>query len=453
MVDIYGLGQNWEIPPVLKTNLAESGFVTRDRLVINALDYGVKGDGTTDDTAALNAVAAYAYGKKARLLIPAGTYKTTGTVTFPWDLDADQAEIRYTGTGTAVIIGSEAGVVTARRSFRAPRVVKTGRVTGWDAGSVGLLLRNLNTCEVYVPFVQDFERNLVCHGEGTGFAYTTIRLGALWEGRGNLDLTCNSTGYVNQNTFIGGRLQKVAWKGAVPDDPEAFQVRMVSTDDQMLGPNNNTFLGVSLESVNVQLYSVQISGSHNHFLNCRWEYGPHNILYKSGARLNLISGGYGAENNVEIFENGSRGGEFHNMEGTYSASSGITSAQVIPNNVYTPVTTWRAATSRGVAQNIEAGSLTPRPGRWLIGATVSFAPNTVGRRVARIKAGTWVLDVCEIPAPSASGQRVTLKMAVPWRSNGTTPVTVEVFQTSGADLALETSGGYCNFWMEYQGSC
>ncbi|MEX5308885.1 glycosyl hydrolase family 28-related protein [Kocuria sp. CPCC 205297] len=436
---------------VTPANLVERGVVTRDRLVINALDYGVKGDGVADDTAALNTVAAYAYAKKARLLIPAGTYKTTGTVTFPWDLDADQAEIRYTGTGTAVIIGSDPGGVTARRAFRAPRVVKANRVTGWDSGSVGLLLRNLNTCEVYVPFVQDFERNLVCHGEGAGFAYTTVRLGALWEGRGNLDLTCNSTGYVNQNLFLGGRLQKAAQKGATADDPEAFQVRMVSTDDQLLGPNNNTFVGTSFESVNVQLHSVQLSGTYNQFLNCRWEYGPHRVLYKSGAKWNKISGGYNSWNIEEVFEGGALGGELEDVEGAYSSSSGVTTGQAIPSGAWTTVTAWRTPTGRRAPFNPETGTWRPRSGRWLIGGVISFVPGFTGRRGARIMVGGTVADLCELPAPTSSGQRVSLTLSTPIRLDGTQAVSVEAYQTSGADLALETSAGYCKVWMEYLG--
>ena len=42
---------------------------------LNVLDYGAKGDGTTDDTAAIEAAIAAATTAKTTLVFPAGTYK------------------------------------------------------------------------------------------------------------------------------------------------------------------------------------------------------------------------------------------------------------------------------------------------------------------------------------------------------------------------------------------
>ena len=49
--------------------------------VVNVKDFGAKGDGTTDDTIAINAAYDDAYGKSARVFFPAGTYKTTDNIT------------------------------------------------------------------------------------------------------------------------------------------------------------------------------------------------------------------------------------------------------------------------------------------------------------------------------------------------------------------------------------
>lgn len=50
---------------------------------VNILDYGAKGDGSTDDTAAIQAALAAVIANKAGIMyVPAGTYKITSTITF-----------------------------------------------------------------------------------------------------------------------------------------------------------------------------------------------------------------------------------------------------------------------------------------------------------------------------------------------------------------------------------
>jgi hypothetical protein len=57
-----------------------AGLVTKDKLSVNVLDYGAKGDGTTDDTAAINAAIAAAFTKKADLYLPPRTYKVSSAL-------------------------------------------------------------------------------------------------------------------------------------------------------------------------------------------------------------------------------------------------------------------------------------------------------------------------------------------------------------------------------------
>lgn len=68
----------------------------------NALDYGVVGDGTTNDTVALQAAINGAIAAKKPLYIPAGTYKTTATLTIlnPYGQGFD---LYGAGDGTTII--------------------------------------------------------------------------------------------------------------------------------------------------------------------------------------------------------------------------------------------------------------------------------------------------------------------------------------------------------------
>ncbi len=82
--------------------------VVRGRLVDvggqvhNVKAYGAKGDGVTDDTAAIQATvnAAYAANPGASVLIPPGTYVVAGTVTFPSFAPALVGFGGYPGTGS-----------------------------------------------------------------------------------------------------------------------------------------------------------------------------------------------------------------------------------------------------------------------------------------------------------------------------------------------------------------
>lgn len=51
--------------------------------IISAKDFGAKGDGTTDDTAAVQAFVTYLAGNARRGVVPAGTYKLTKTIHVP----------------------------------------------------------------------------------------------------------------------------------------------------------------------------------------------------------------------------------------------------------------------------------------------------------------------------------------------------------------------------------
>ena len=282
-------------------------FVGKGDLFTSATDapYNADPTGVVDATAALNAAsaAATAKGPNARLFIPAGNYKTTGTVTVACELDATQATINYYGTGTALVIGSESApnIVTARQVYRAPRVINKNRgTTGWDGTSVGIRTVNLNTCELFVPFVQDFEKGLVMYGYTGGNAYNTVTLGALWENHKNLVLDTDTAGYTNQNMFLGGRLQHSLTKGATVDDVNAAQIYMATSFGG--GPNNNTFINTSFEGDNVAYYRIDLSGKYNHFYNCRFEAPggvPPRVRYRSTAQWNKIDGGYNIQSLVE----------------------------------------------------------------------------------------------------------------------------------------------------------
>lgn len=442
--------------PASLTSIELAGkYVSKGSLVVNVKDYGAVGNGTTDDTAAIIAAEAAANTAGATLFMPPGTYKTTGKITFRVATDASNATIKYYGAGTALVVGNDTatGLVTYRKKFKLPSVILGDNTVPWDGTSTGVILLNLNTCDVYVPWVGDFENGLKCYGQGTGFAYNTVFLGHLGQNHKNLILTQDETGWANQNTFVGGKIVMNNARGAVKDDVNASQISLVKGSTTVSGPNNNTFVGVSLEGENWAKYRVTFDGARfNTFLNCRWEVmvdANSLVRYLNGSADNRIIGGYDSAKINEEFDATSPGGTILDGQGGYLQATIPTGSQLIPNNVYTTVTAWSSISSRRIAYNATTGVFTPRPGRWRITATIAFAPNATGRRRCNAYTSNGItIDFAECPG---NAQRTTMKLNGVFKFSGTETFVIQVDQNSGADLLLEGSANYVTLKAELLG--
>ena len=443
------------------SSLTTAALDRRYRRGYSVKEFGAAGNGTTDDTAAIQAAADAAFRDGATLHFPAGNYRTTSTVRVRCGLDGEAGKLLYYGTGTALVIGSDVkGTVTFREMFTLPHVRYMNRPTGstaWDAGTLGVRAVNLNGCTVTVPFVQDFEQGLVLDGNGGGMAYNTVHLGSLWENRQNLVFTCTTDGYVNQNLVIGGRLQLSKTRNQVTRDPGAVQVKMVAENPEG-GPNNNTFIGTSLESGGVPEFFLDMAGSYNYFINCRWE-SPGTVpyvRYRASAERNTIDSGYGVHRIVEQFDGNRVAGELRDTQGAYTRAT-LASSQAIPSGSSVPITAWGNQVGRRITQDTSTGRWRPRPGRWMIRASVQFIPATGGRRLAMLRTqpvggGISTRTSGEVsPGTSTEAVRATINVQTIYRFDGQTDVWVEAQQTSGNDLGLEPGVGICTFEAEYLG--
>ena len=423
----------------------------RDRL-FNVLDFGAKGDGLADDTAAIIAAeaAAHASNADAVVMLPAGTYRTSATVRFRTGVEGARATLAYYGSGTAVVVGDDStpGAVTSRRRFFLPKV-RYAQGGGWDGTSVGVKAVNLNTCDVYIPWVQEFETGLLCLGVASGFAYNTITLGWIGQNRRNVVLTQDPTGWCNQNTFIGGRLTHGDASGAVNGDPGAMMLGLLHGSATVGGPNNNTFVGTSMEGGNWSQYRIHLENARwNTFVNCRYECLSGStefpVLYADASASNRILGGFDSWRIVETFSGtGTTGGVIYDDTGSYAGATAP--AQVFANDASAAVK-WNAPTSRRVDYNASTGEFTPRPGRWLISATVTFQPNATGRRRLLLVAGGSVRRIVEAPGSAIRSSLVINEVV---SVNGAQTFRLDAHQTSGGDLALESSPGYSVLSAQY----
>jgi hypothetical protein len=275
---------------------------------------------TLDDYTALQDAADTAASTGQRL-VAAGAINTNSTLTVDSDCDLSQLVYNYTGTGTAVVVG-DTTTASMLRTVELPKVVNAGKSgTGWAAGTVGVKAVNLNACKnVEVPHIQDFETGLLVYGQGTGVAYCNFVLGNLQNNKRNMVLDHDTAGWVNQNTFTGGRYWHLSAEGSNVTGARHLLITNTATNQI----NNNLFLGPSLEG-NTPEYHADIAGTFNTLISARWEATTPKVRWQDNAARNQILYGYAAYNIVETFGTGTVGNTIFDGQTTRINNSGGTS--------------------------------------------------------------------------------------------------------------------------------
>lgn len=294
--------------------------------VVNVKDFGAVGDGTTDDTAALNMALSYAK-KRQKYCIAQGTFFVSGTVAIDCSCDFSDAEFTAHGAKVSPVLTvgqAETTHSTMRRGLkmRLPKVVNLDRKgTTFDGieSSIGVQVLNLFNAEVHVSEIKDFYRGLYLSANQTGNAWNTYYLSSLSENRYNLDIFPTGSGWVNQNVFIGGRFlsdsqDKTAKCTGVRLSKEAVGSRW--------GANGNVFVGCDFSGRNVDYAIDNLGACYNSFFGCRFEDGV-KIRFKTETAdgfiaYNTIVGGLGTET-LQVEIDSTAGGTIRNNDISSSA--------------------------------------------------------------------------------------------------------------------------------------
>lgn len=189
----------------------------------------------------------------------------------------------------------------AGRRFALPNVINLDP-DRWNDHGTGITVRNLRQAHVEVGHVRNFYNGLLLYGaNGAGTVYNSFFISHLENNQHNLRLvawgenSAETSGWVNQNNFFGGRYSH--WSGPI-EEPYCHHVFLDNQGSVHSGPNTNTWYGASFEG-NVPEYNVRIRGSYNVFVNCRWETSGGGRVFLSNTadtHRNRIIQGYGAHN-------------------------------------------------------------------------------------------------------------------------------------------------------------
>lgn len=242
--------------------------------LIDVMQYGAKGNGSTDDYAAI--VKALAACKAGYVLYfpPSSGYAVSQPIVVSTAVHVQMdSPIIYTGSSdvTALTVG------IANTDFEMLNLklnVVRGTLSSWKSESnIGIKLLNLNTCQVNVVQTRGFTIGLQCIGtSNNGFAYNQVVLGNILNNKISIDLTNATNGWCNENLFLSGQIAN--WSDVYPTQNK-IGVRITSQDKIYTNNNNNFFIKASFEFQGTsQKLPVLIEyGSQNGFLSCRSESG------------------------------------------------------------------------------------------------------------------------------------------------------------------------------------
>lgn len=177
-----------------------------------------------------------------------------------------------------------------------PTVVNLDKpATGWAAQGTGVRIVNVQNSRIYCKRITGFNVGLYLDAYSQGCAYNEIHIENQYNNK--INICCapgNTTGYVNENVFIGGACAHISGEGT-----NITSVRHVLLQHFASGNvvNNNRFYGISLEGDGPE-YHVEDQGIYNHFHMCRWEATAPKVYYNATAmggaiEGSTIEGGYG----------------------------------------------------------------------------------------------------------------------------------------------------------------
>lgn len=275
--------------------------------------FGAKGDGTTDDTEALQHAADYAAAMEADLTTADRTYYITDTVTID---GTNVKNIRLDGV-IKLGMNDKPGVKFINCTRNQIRVEVSG--TEYNGGYntvptnfnipvlpfVGALFENAEKCEIYVS-AENCNVGARFSGDAGSCVFNTVTLGMMVNNAINLELYSNNNGWTNDNMFLNGNFSCWSDNTFRTYHVDVFQRSVDGTHEA----NNNVFIKPSFEGGGLPIYLKKASFNQFNYMRC--ENGTAYYAKVDDGRDNVFSGGYGlvvpgqldhSDNPRQIFKN------------------------------------------------------------------------------------------------------------------------------------------------------
>lgn len=256
--------------------------------------FGAKGDGIADDTAAVIAAFSFANGflrdglvptvkhPGAALILDGGRYNlaTLSTaIVVRCNLVNDGAEfiVPAAYAGEVIRVGmDEATYGLASADIHLPDVTKPVSDSDLVSGSTGVRIVNLNASKVWVGRTNYFETGVWLGGVGEGTVYCDIFLGQHSYCRRNIVVLPGDGGWCNANRFYGGNLsQSPGFNGGGIRRP-GWRHLLVDGRSPGTAVIGNIFFGISMEG-NASEYVIE---AHNAYDNVIYMYFESAAPYK-----------------------------------------------------------------------------------------------------------------------------------------------------------------------------
>lgn len=280
--------------------------------------YGASPSGSAArNTAAINDAAQRAGSTGVVYMRPGATFATNGTVSLHGPTMARGAAISYRGNGVAIQVG-DGRTILQDVTLELPSVLQAAKTgPGWGAfagidvsTSVGVQILKAYNCRFFIDQIRNFGVGLMPYGKGRdGCDYNSFFVTILSNNKVNLKLDADAEGWVNENSFFGGRLKFDSQEGVRVPGTKHIEITRPASGEIL---NNHRFYSLSLEG-DTNEYVADLAGSHCLFDQCRYEGEAPRIRITgsgnggAGGIANRFMGGYGLRSVSFSFANGAFG--------------------------------------------------------------------------------------------------------------------------------------------------
>lgn len=245
---------------------------------VDARYFGVKNESGYDNDSNLKNIEEYLYDNPRKTFVlegsGSGNFETSGTFSIPRNINVTfrNATLEHTGyeTGNFLTIG-EPG---ERHSHVKIEGLKVSQTLDWDRDFSGVVFHGMYYSEVSVIDIRGFRKGMVMMADDNGVVYNKITVNRISDCQNHLKLTSINGGWTNENLWMVNELQTTS---SAPSGMDITGVLITSEDEGYVNNNKNHFVKPSFEigksdNSSIEIIAIHVEhGSHNNFVDCRFE--------------------------------------------------------------------------------------------------------------------------------------------------------------------------------------